>query len=232
MKNKIREYVEIELLDARTLRSNKIIDTIDLLWYNHNIHNIKMMENIVNLNSQEIYDLANSPEIQDFIQENLYDPWVGTPFEGYRYMDNKQKGELGERFVSLIFRKCGYDVGFAHTSTAGYDRVINGIRTEIKFSLSHTNNKKRLLKEDCFTMNHVAVGKNWERLILLAINGDPNKVRAMYMTKEDFKQALATGDYFNHQQGGNSSDNDDYMIASTKIINLMKSRFMKELKEW
>lgn len=186
----------------------------------------------MNLTSSEIYNLANSPEIQEFIKANLYDPWVGTPFEGYRYMDNKQKGALGEMYVSLLFKAAGHKVDFARTSTAGHDRVIDGIQTEIKFSLAHTNNKKQTLKNDCFTMNHVAVGKDWERLIFLAINGDPNKVRAMYMTKEDFKIALNTGKYFSHQQGGKKSDNDDYMIASAKIIKLMNSGFMKELKEW
>lgn len=184
------------------------------------------------LTSEQIYNVANSAVIQNYIQENLYDPWIGTPFEGYRYMDSKQKGALGEIYVSLLFEACGYDVEFAETSTAGHDRVINGIRTEIKFSLAHTNNKKRILKEDCFTMNHVAVGKDWERLIFLAINGDPNKVRAMYMTKKEFKQALDTSEYFSHQQGGKSGDNDDYMIASGKIVKLMNSGYMKSLSEW
>lgn len=182
--------------------------------------------------STEIYNIANRSEIQDFIKQNLYDPWVGTPFEGYRYMDSKQKGALGEMYVSLLFNACGYDVKIAETSTAGHDRVIDNIRTEIKFSLAHTNIKEKTLKEDCFTMNHVAVGKDWDRLIFLAINDDPNKVRAMYMTKENFKLALNTGEYFSHQQGGKKSDNDDYMIASAKIIKLMKSGFMKELREW
>lgn len=186
----------------------------------------------MNLTSHEMFQLAKSSEIQNFIQQNLYDPWVGTPFEGYRYMDNKQKGELGERYVSLLFQACGYNVEFANTSTAGHDRIIDGIRTEIKFSLSHTDHKNKTIKEDCFTMNHVAVGKDWERLILLAINPDPNKLRAMYMTKSDFKKALATGEYFSRQQGGKKGDNDDYMISDKRIVKLMNSEFMRELKEW
>jgi len=189
---------------------------------------------MINLTSQQMFELANSQEIQDFIQENLYDPWVGTPFEGYRYMGNKQKGELGERYVSLIFKACGHDVNMAKTSTAGHDRIIDGIRTEIKFSLAHTDTKKKVIKEDCFTMNHVAVGKDWHRLIFLAVNDDPNKVRAMYMTKESFVECLNTGQYFSYQQGGGKAKNknDDYMIASKKIIDLMNSGYMKELTEW
>ena len=57
------------------------------------------------LNAAEMYNLAKNDEIQDYIQNNLYDPWIGSPFEGYRYMGNKQKGELGERLVSLIMEQ-------------------------------------------------------------------------------------------------------------------------------
>ena len=184
------------------------------------------------LKPSEMYDLAKNDEIQNYIQENLYDPWIGSPFEGYRYMGNKQKGELGERLVSLIMEKAGYDVEFAHSSTAGYDRILNGIKTEIKFSVSHTDTKKGSIKEGCFTMNHVAVGKDWDRLIFIGVNKNPNEFKAVYMTKEMFKKCLKTEKYFNRQQGGKNSKNDDYMVSEKKLSSLMESEYTRELSEW
>ena len=64
------------------------------------------------------------------------DPWVGTNFAGYAFMNPKQKGEFGERFVTTLARQEGHNVQRAHSSTAGHDRVINRIKTEIKFSLA------------------------------------------------------------------------------------------------
>ena len=79
--------------------------------------------------------------LQDYINQNAQDPWIGTPFQGYVFMSPKQKGEFGERFVSKLMTLSGSEVKRAKTSTAGHDRVIDGILTEIKFSLA-TRDKK------------------------------------------------------------------------------------------
>ena len=71
-----------------------------------------------------------------YIMENTVDPWVGTNFAGYAFMNPKQKGEFGERFITALARQGGHDVQRAHSATAGYDRIINGMKVEIKFSLA------------------------------------------------------------------------------------------------
>ena len=30
--------------------------------------------------------------IQQYIKDNICDPWDGTPFAGYKFLNNKQKG--------------------------------------------------------------------------------------------------------------------------------------------
>lgn len=107
----------------------------------------------------DMMNIAGKAHIQSYIAQNLCDPWEETPFSGYRYMDNKQKGALGEMLVREYFIDLGHEVKTAETSTSGYDLVIDGIRTEVKFSLAHTDIKNNKTKADCFTMNHVAVGK-------------------------------------------------------------------------
>ena len=37
--------------------------------------------------------------LRDYINQNVQDPWIGTPFQDYVFMAPKQKGEFGERFV-------------------------------------------------------------------------------------------------------------------------------------
>lgn len=179
----------------------------------------------------DIMNIAGRPHIQSYIAQNICDPWKETPFSGYRSMDNKQKGALGEMLVREHFIDLGHEVKTAETSTSGYDLIIDGIRTEVKFSLAHTDIKNNKTKTDCFTMNHVAVGKNWERLIFLGVNqqSDP---RFVFTTKELFVKALNKGEYFSRQQGGKHGNNDDYMIAGAKLKKLIESEYMKGISEW
>ena len=81
-------------------------------------------------------------------------------------------------------------------------------------------------------MNHVAVGKDWDRLIFIGVNENPNEFKAVYMTKEMFENCLKTDNHFNHQQGGKNSKNDDYMVTEKKLRELMQSEYVKELSAW
>lgn len=177
-------------------------------------------------------EVAGHSALVDYISSNCFDPWIGTPYERYRYMDNKQKGEYGERLVSLLFETLGSKVERAITSTACYDRLIDGMKVEIKFSLAHTDNKNMRIKPDCFTMNHVAVGKDWDRLVFVGVNPTTHKNREVFMTKEMFVAALESGEFFSSQQGGKNGGNDDYMIAGPKLIRLIESEFVKDIAEW
>ena len=70
--------------------------------------------------------------LEKYIAENTSDPWTRTPFKGYVHMSPKQKGAFGEMFTSAHFNNKGFTVTAAHSSTAGYDRFINGMKVEIK----------------------------------------------------------------------------------------------------
>ena len=169
--------------------------------------------------------------LQDYINRNAQDPWIGTPFQGYVYMSPKQKGEFGERFVSKFFESvllC--NVKRAKTSTAGHDRVIDGILTEIKFSLA-TRDKKGGTKKDQFIINHVSKDKDWERLVFFGINQDEKDCRLFWFTKEDFLNHLESDDcLFASQQGGKSIGNDDYIC--TKVDRLVECDWVKSITEW
>ena len=166
--------------------------------------------------------------LRDYIDSNVQDPWEDTPFKGYVYMSPKQKGEFGERFVSKYMHKHG--VKRAKTSTAGHDRVISNILTEIKFSLA-TRDKKGSVKKDSFIINHVSRDKDWERLIFCGINKEESDARIVWFTKEDFLAHIESDEcLFAHQQGGKSIENDDYIC--TKVKELLQQDWVKNITEW
>lgn len=168
--------------------------------------------------------------LTQYIQQNAQDPWIGTPFEGYVFMSPKQKGEFGERFVSKYFESSGHEVKRAKTSTAGHDRVIDNILTEIKFSLA-TRDKRGGVKEDQFIINHVSKDKDWERLVFFGINNTEEGSRLFWFTKEDFLNHLESDNcLFAAQQGGKSIGNDDYIC--TKVDKLVECSFVKSIGEW
>ena len=172
-------------------------------------------------------DCFDDGSLREYIMSNAQDPWEYTPFKGYVHMSPKQKGEFGERFVTKYLQSAGHTVKRAKTSTAGHDRVVNDILTEIKFSLA-TRNKKGGVKKDSFIINHVSRDKDWEILVFFGINKEESDARLVWFTKEDFIAHLESDDcLFAHQQGGKSIENDDYIC--TKVSELLKQTWVHSI---
>ena len=113
----------------------------------------------------------------------------------------------------------------APTNT-GHDRVIDGYKTEMKFSLASKGIK------DSFTMNHVSICKDWERLIFTGINVDGNN-RMYWMDKKDFINNINSDKrIFNYQQGGKKGENDDYMIMGTNVMKLKDIGLFRSMETW
>jgi len=174
------------------------------------------------------YSIFEDGSLRDYINQNVQDPWIGTPFEGYVFMSPKQKGTFGERFVSKYFVLKGSKV--EKPKNTGHDRVIDVILTEIKFSLA-TRDKKGGINEDQFIINHVSKDKDWERLVFFGINPSEDDCRFFWFCKEDFIQHLESDEcVFASQQGGKSIGNDDYIC--TKIDKLKSMPFVKSINQW
>jgi len=179
------------------------------------------------LNLAEVFE---DGDLNQYVNDNLSDPWKDTSFEGYVFMSPKQKGEFGERLISKFFsNKLGIGVKKAHSSTAGHDRVISGFRTEMKFSLANRDKNNRT-KHNVFVMNHVSAIKDWERLVFFGINRDGNHVM-FWFTKEDFLSHMKSHNpLFSYQQAGKKGGNDDFMC--TKVHLLIKEDWVNEISEW
>ena len=181
--------------------------------------------------------------IREYIRGMINDPWIGTEIEGYKFIGNVPKGKVGEVYVSNYMKdELGSKVLPPDCGSNGpYDRIIDVIDTEIKFSAAHSDNsadvptiKRNKHDEVSWTINHVAVEKCWERLIFCGmdlVNGVavPNLV---WCTKQDFIDCLNETTLFKRQQGGQDGTNDDFMCAAGAVIKWMKSDYTKDIAEW
>jgi len=173
--------------------------------------------------------------------------WSDSDLSIYPPLGPKQKGSFGEKYVEGFMRVGGSVV--SPPTNSGHDRVVDGYKTEIKFSLASSNTKAglKLIDEDSFTFNHIAIGKDWERFIFFGINPDetnPNirggnltkpEIRAFYMNKRDFVNHMRkVGKHcsvFKPQQGGKKANNDDYIVTGD-IGKLISLSFVKPLSQW
>ena len=173
------------------------------------------------------FDVTNylDDNIQNYIKSKLVDYWINTQFEGYSFLSPRQKGMLGEKFVEKIMNEKGFNV--SPRLNEGHDRVIAGHKIEIKFSLCSINENGP--KEDFFFINHVSTGKDWDRLIFCGINYQMKNTRLFWFSKENFNDNIKH--IFDKQQGGNSSNNDDYKLSGN-IINLLNSNYIKNIDGW
>lgn len=165
--------------------------------------------------------------LTDYINENINDPWVDTPFEGYVFLSPKQKGEFGERFVQKYFENKGSLVERAPGSTDGFDRYIDHAKIEIKFSLATRNRKTGSTNDDTFIINHVSRDKDWEYLVFFGINRNKES-RLVWFTKEDFVKHHR--EFFSLQQGGQKIDNDDFMCTNVK--KLLDQPWVHDIADW
>ncbi len=174
------------------------------------------------------YSIFEDGSLRDYINQNVQDPWFGTPFEGYVFISPKQKGIFGERFVCKYFVLKGSKV--EKPKKTGHDRIIDDKLLEIKFSLA-TRDKKGGINKDQFIINHVSKDKDWERLVFFGINPSEEDCRFFWFSKEDFIQHLESDEcLFLYQQGGKSIGNDDYIC--TKIDKLKSMPFVKSIDQW
>ena len=159
--------------------------------------------------------------------------WAGDPiFENYHKLGNKQKGVLGEYFVEQYMKKLKKSE-VKSSSNTDHDRVIDGHKTEIKFSLATSTGSTINLNK--FMINHVAISKDWERLIFCGINpigSGAERVRMYFFNKQDFKDYMekCPDPIFKHQQSGAKGKNDDYICV--KFDEFTKLSFIKEINLW
>ena len=186
--------------------------------------------------------LTNSEEWSNLISPNSL--WSQDPlFRDYHKVGQKQKGVAGEYFAERYMKALGSEV--SKPTNTDHDRIIDGYKTEIKFSLANSDNKNNKIVYNRFMINHVATSKDWDRLLFVGINPDlrwdnvtikegvtPSRVVAYYMEKKDFVRYMKSPGMkvFKHQQSGAKGGNDDYIC--TNVAAFISLPFVKEVSQW
>lgn len=138
-----------------------------------------------------------------FTECTINNKWAGTPLEKYAALGTRQRGAFSESAVKQILSELGFNI--ESPQNPGHDFIMNGIKTELKFGLTTgRNNNWRTM------FNHIGLEKDWEQLVLACINGDL-KFRIVLIKRDNLSE-----DLLQHQQGGNKSENDDYMISGVR----------------
>ena len=157
-----------------------------------------------------------SSNVVNYLEGLAYNPWTGTILEGYYALNPASKGSKGEQAVEEMLKQLGYDV--QRRKNAGHDRVINGVKTEIKFALAVNRNENF----QCI-FNHIGMEKDWDEIILCCVNGDM-EIRMVSFTKDNFPLELCS-----RQQGGKSGGNDDFMCNANNSFDLLHHEDAKVL---
>lgn len=169
-------------------------------------------------------NIFSDGELTKFIKSKTNDPWVNTPFEGYMFLHNASKGSFGEKFVQKYMEQKGSTV--KKKTNSGHDRVIDGHKTEIKFSLGGNR------KDSVYYINHLSVEKDNERVIFFGINKQEEQSLLVWWNSCDFNDYVKNGPgIFYFQQGGNKLSNDDYMFVGTPE-ELFSLNFVKSIENW
>ena len=129
-------------------------------------------------------------ELLEFMRTSQQNNWLNTYFENYGGLSTKNKGEFGEMFVEKLFRGAGSTI--EKPTNPGHDRIIDGYKTEIKFSLANSplwkKTNQRLIVPDEFTFNHIACEKDWDRFVFCGVNPskshDSDKIRIKQTHRE------------------------------------------------
>lgn len=150
----------------------------------------------------------NAMEVPHLFHCDFINKWKDTPLENYYCVSPKQKGAQGEKIAEAILQELGYNI--KPRTSAGNDRLVDGVKTEIKFSAASDRNYNWN-----FTFNHIGFEKDWEDIIFVGVNGDLNIHIVRYKKNELPKDCLS------RQQGGKSSNNDDFMSTKEKSKKLM-----------
>ena len=183
---------------------------------------------------EDMLELKETKEWKETVKLNRL--WKNDPlFNEYHALSTKVMGKVGEIFVSHYMKK-NNNSKVKEPLTMGHDRIIDDHKTEIKFSLATANSKKTQVNRDKFVINHVAKGKDWERLIFCGINPEngngEERIRIHWMGKKDFVNYMNSPGkkVFKHQQSGKKVKNDDYIC--TDYEGLVKLSFVKGIAEW
>ena len=142
---------------------------------------------------------------ENLITADIMDPrWEDSPFFKLKCMKAKQAGSRYEKIVENIYINAGREVA-APTSTE-YDRIIDGLDTEIKGSMITKGSDNK------FSFLQIRPKQSYDQVLFLAIGFET--ITLYTMTKAEVLEAIEAG-IFKPQHGGKKGNSGTYCYNGT-----------------
>ena len=168
------------------------------------------------MKTEELLRAVEIAKIPDYIAERNTDPFKNTPLLGLGNLGSGGVGAVGEQIVEEIMRQRGHAV--TPRVNQDHDRIIDGIKTEIKFTISQQSQ----------SIMNIARWKDWERMIILAIKTAYDfKIKWMYKTQ--FEECLDNGFFFKLKKGVGK---DKWRCGKQELEKLFASEYTQHMDEW
>lgn len=130
--------------------------------------------------------------------------WTGSPFAWIKTRPSRQVGAIGEKLVSGYLATKGFDVARSPDSEA--DRLINGVRAEIKFSTLWANGSYKFQQ---------LRNQNYKFAICLGIS--PFDAHCWVLPKEVIMEKWRTGE-IGPQHGGQAGQDTAWLHVKPSSI--------------
>ena len=167
------------------------------------------------------------------------DAWRKSKFYAWQSQGNKQKGITGENMIAEYLTDAGYINDKQGGGSASYDLCFNGVKIEVKTSFAMKD--KGTIVADKFKWQHVGIDKDFDYIVFLGINAeqdlmkvrrgwreDIEEVNILWFSKKDIEKFISEGS-MTIQQGGASSDNDDYWTSANFFKEINYGKDYKEI---
>ena len=157
--------------------------------------------------------LLHYDPVQDIADKLKPDPFIGTELEDYCYLSPKSKETISEKItlreIAKLVIKYNIQIEFSSRDDPGHDFKLAKDRIEGKTSVAGM-------------INHLGADKSWTIVVYCQPVDPLNELYSLtYFTKSDFIQLLNLPnrkDFIGRQQGGEKSDNDDWLVKDYKKL--------------
>jgi hypothetical protein len=138
------------------------------------------------------------------LPEEIDSRYMNSPFRHIKLMGPKQKGKRYENIAESVLTKIGFSVIKAENTE--HDRIINGIKTEIKGST---------LNKDCDNFSFLQIRPDQDYKQMFFVMCYPNELVIMKMSKKTIQKNIDSG-IFKKQHGGNKAESRTFMYYGNK----------------
>jgi hypothetical protein len=151
----------------------------------------------------------NTETNKAIIESKAKNPYVGTPFEALQALSSRSKGSKFEHLVQELFEGMGQKVRKPKNSE--HDRIINGVKTEIKSSFGWIGDDGEITQ---FRWQQIRPSQDYE--VMLFVAAYPDRLELYWADKEVVAAHVevqnSRGHWIYNQHGGKKVNSGTFFL--------------------